>query len=167
MCLKGTMSQDMYGSTPVVIYKEPVLRRSAFQAHLSVIVDPDTSCPVTVALLRSAFQALSINHALRREWNGDNVCLQLGKWAEVFCLAMRAWKALRSAATVTGDEVLGRTIRRRCAWNFRANESNQFWIAECRRKSQRRGTTPQDMLNFILHKISPKSNSISTICAFN
>ena len=67
MCLKGTTSQDMYGSTPVAMYKEPVLRRSAFQAHLSVLVNPDTSCPVTVALLRSAFQALSINHALRRE----------------------------------------------------------------------------------------------------
>ena len=29
------------------------------------------------------------------------------------------------------------------------------------------GTTPQDMLNFILHKISPKSNPISTICIYN
>ena len=83
MFLKGTTSQDMYGSTPVAMYKEPVLRRSAYQAHLSVIVDPDTSCPVTVALLRSAFQAriakqklfayfvyrkqtLSLFHALRR-----------------------------------------------------------------------------------------------------
>ena len=64
MCLKGTMSQNMYGSMPVAMYKEPVLRRSAFQAHRSVLIDPDTSCPVTVALLRSAFQALSINHAL-------------------------------------------------------------------------------------------------------
>ena len=45
MCLKGTTSQDMYGSTPVAMYKEPVLRRSAFQAHLSVLVNPDTSCP--------------------------------------------------------------------------------------------------------------------------
>ena len=84
MCLKGTTSQDMYGSTPVAMYKESVLRRSAFQAHLSVLVNPDTSCPVTVAALRSAFQAriakqkpsayfpnckqtLSPFHALRRE----------------------------------------------------------------------------------------------------
>ena len=58
MFLKGTTSQDMYGSTPVAMYKESVLRRSAFQAHLSVLVNPDTSCPVTVAALRSAFQAL-------------------------------------------------------------------------------------------------------------
>ena len=42
MCLEGTTPQDMYGSTPVAMYKEPVLRRSAFQAHLSVLVDPDT-----------------------------------------------------------------------------------------------------------------------------
>ena len=76
MCLEGTTSQDMYGSTPLAMYKESVLRRSAFQAHLSVLVDPDTSCPVTVALLRSAFQALSINHALRKEWKSDNVCLR-------------------------------------------------------------------------------------------
>ena len=79
MCLEGTTSQDMYGSTPVAMYKESVLRRSAFQAHLSVIVDPDTSCPVTVALLRSAFQALSINHALRKAWKSDNVCLRYTK----------------------------------------------------------------------------------------
>ena len=57
MCLKGTTSQDMYGSTPVAMYKESVLRRSAFQAHLSVLVNPHTSCPVTVAALRSTFQA--------------------------------------------------------------------------------------------------------------
>ena len=57
MCLKGITSQDMYGSTPVAMYKESVLRRSAFQAHLSVLVNPDTSCPVTVAALRSAFHA--------------------------------------------------------------------------------------------------------------
>ena len=79
MCLKGTASQDMYGSTPVVMYKEPVLRRSAFQAHLSVLVNPDTSCPVTVAALRSAFQALSTNHALRKAWKSDNVCLRYTK----------------------------------------------------------------------------------------
>ena len=79
MFLKGTTSQDMYGSTPVAMYKEPVLRRSAFQAHLSVLVDPDTSCPVTVAALRSAFQALSINHALRKAWKSDNVCLRYTK----------------------------------------------------------------------------------------
>ena len=79
MFLKGTTSQDMYGSTPVAMYKEPVLRRSAFQAHLSVLVNPDTSCPVTVAALRSAFQALSTNDALRKAWKSDNVCLQLGK----------------------------------------------------------------------------------------
>ena len=34
-----------------------VLWRSAFQAHRVCFVPPDTSCPVTVALLRSAFQA--------------------------------------------------------------------------------------------------------------
>ena len=79
MCLKGTTSQDMYGSTPVAMYKEPVLRRSAFQAHLSVLVNPDTSCPVTVAALRSAFQALSTNHALRKAWKSDNVCLRYTK----------------------------------------------------------------------------------------
>ena len=79
MCLKGTTSQDMYGSTPVAMYKESVLRRSAFQAHLSVLVNPDTSCPVTVAALRSAFQALSTNHALRKAWKSDNVCLRYTK----------------------------------------------------------------------------------------
>ena len=61
MCLKGTTSQDMYGSTPVAMYKESVLRRSAFQAHRAVLVDPDTACPVTIASLCSAFQALSTN----------------------------------------------------------------------------------------------------------
>ena len=79
MCLEGTTSQDMYGSTPVAMYKETVLRRSAFQAHLSVLVNPDTSCPVTVAALRSAFQALSTNHALRKAWKSDNVCLRYTK----------------------------------------------------------------------------------------
>ena len=79
MCLEGTTPQDMYGSTPVAMYKEPVLRRSAFQAHLSVLVNPDTSCPVTVAALRSAFQALSTNHALRKAWKSDNVCLRYTK----------------------------------------------------------------------------------------
>ena len=79
MCLEGTTSQDMYGSTPVAMYKESVLRRSAFQAHLSVLVNPDTSCPVTVAALRSAFQALSTNHALRKAWKSDNVCLRYTK----------------------------------------------------------------------------------------
>ena len=79
MCLKGITSQDMYGSTPVAMYKKPVLRRSAFQAHLSVLVNPDTSCPVTVAALRSAFQALSTNHALRKAWKSDNVCLRYTK----------------------------------------------------------------------------------------
>ena len=57
MCLEGTTSQDMYGSTPVAMYKESVLRRSAFQAHRVCFVPPDTACPVTVAALRSAFQA--------------------------------------------------------------------------------------------------------------
>ena len=32
-----------------------------FQAHRAVLVDPDTACPVTIASLCSAFQALSIN----------------------------------------------------------------------------------------------------------
>ena len=34
-----------------------VLWRSAFQAHRVCFVPPDTSCPVIVAALRSAFQA--------------------------------------------------------------------------------------------------------------
>ena len=37
----------------------PVLWRSAFQAHRSCTAYPRTSSPVTVATLRSAFQALS------------------------------------------------------------------------------------------------------------
>ena len=37
----------------------PVLWRSAFQAHRPHIALPSTSCPVTVATLRSAFQALN------------------------------------------------------------------------------------------------------------
>ena len=35
-----------------------VLWRSAFQAHRPRYVNPSTSCPVIVAALRSAFQAL-------------------------------------------------------------------------------------------------------------
>ena len=79
MCLEGSTPHDMYGSMPVAMYKESVLRRSAFQAHLSVLVNPDTSCLVTVAALRSAFQALSTNHALRKAWKSDNVCLRYTK----------------------------------------------------------------------------------------
>ena len=56
-----------------------VLWRSAFQAHRVCFVPPDTSCPVTVAALRSAFQALSTNHALRKAWKSDNVCLRYTK----------------------------------------------------------------------------------------
>ena len=33
-----------------------------------------------------------------------------------------AWKALQSEAMVTGHEVLGKKRRGRCAWNFRASE---------------------------------------------
>ena len=98
MCLKGTTSQDMYGSTPVAMYKEPVLRRSAFQAHLSVLVNPDTSCPVTVAALRSAFQALSINRALRKAWKSDNVCCDIQNKRRVFvwlCVPGRHYGAQR------------------------------------------------------------------------
>ena len=59
MCLEGTTPKDMYGYTPVALYGEPVLGRSAFQAHRTVLVDPDTACPVTIASLCSAFQALN------------------------------------------------------------------------------------------------------------
>ena len=31
-------------------------------------------------------------------------------------IALTAWKAVRSVATVTGDEVLGRAMLERCAW---------------------------------------------------
>ena len=48
------------GSTPVAMHKVQVLWRSAFQAHRPRIAYPRTSSPVTVAALRSAFQALSI-----------------------------------------------------------------------------------------------------------
>ena len=61
MCLAGTTPQDMYGYTPVAMDGEPVLRRSAFQAHRTLLVEPGTSYPVTIASLCSAFQALSIN----------------------------------------------------------------------------------------------------------
>ena len=44
------------GSTPVEMFN-PVLWRSAFQAHRVSIFPPGTSYPVTVATLRSAFQA--------------------------------------------------------------------------------------------------------------
>ena len=39
-----------------------------------------------------------------------------------FYYVQSAWKALQSEATVTGYEVPGEAIRRRCAWNFRASE---------------------------------------------
>ena len=103
---------------------KPVLRRSAF------LVDPNTACPVTIASLCSAFQALSINHALRRERKSYNVCLRLRQWAECFCWAMRAWKALRSAATVTGHEVSGGTERGRCAWKALRHRTGNYWKAE-------------------------------------
>ena len=52
MCLEGT--------TPVAMYKEPVLWRSAFQAHRPHIACPGTSYPVTKKLrFCSAFQALN------------------------------------------------------------------------------------------------------------
>ena len=45
---------------------------------------------------------------------------------------LSAWKALQKRSfLVTGDEVLGRTMLERCAWNFRANESNQVYL-NCR-----------------------------------
>ena len=42
-----------------------------------------------------------------------------------------AWKALRSAATITGYGVPGGALRGRCAWNFRASERNQVYL-NCR-----------------------------------
>ena len=41
---------------------------------------------------------------------------------------LSAWKALRSEATITGYEVPGKVGLGRCAWNFRANESNQVYL---------------------------------------
>ena len=58
MCLKGTTSQDMYGSTPVAMYKESVLRRSAFQARLAK-QKPSAYFP-------NCKQTLSPFHSLRR-----------------------------------------------------------------------------------------------------
>ena len=106
-----------------------VLWRSAFQAHRVCFVPPDTSCPVTVATLRSAFQAriakqklfayfvyrkqtLSLFHALRRAW-----------------FVLSAWKALRSAATVTGHEVSGLTRTERCAWKALRRRTGSLYIA--------------------------------------
>ena len=57
------------------------------------------------------------------------------QWRVVPCHEMGwpfcAWKALQSEAMVTGHEVLGKKRRGRCAWNFRANESNQVYL-NCR-----------------------------------
>ena len=106
-----------------------VLWRSAFQAHRVCFVPPDTVCPVTVASLRSAFQAriakqklfayfvyrkqtLSLFHALRRAW-----------------FVLSAWKALRSAATVTGHEVSGLTRTERCAWKALRRRTDSLYIA--------------------------------------
>ena len=106
-----------------------VLWRSAFQAHRVCFVPPDTACPVTVATLRSAFQAriakqklfayfvyrkqtLSLFHALRRAW-----------------FVLSAWKALRSAATVTGHEVSGLTRTERCAWKALRRRTGSLYIA--------------------------------------
>ena len=106
-----------------------VLWRSAFQAHRVCFVPPDTSCPVTVALLRSAFQAriakqklfayfvyrkqtLSLFHALRRAW-----------------FILSAWKALRSKATVTGHEVSGSTRTERCAWKALRRRTCSLYFA--------------------------------------
>ena len=106
-----------------------VLWRSAFQAHRVCFVRPDTSCPVTVALLRSAFQAriakqklfayfvyrkqtLSLFHALRRAW-----------------FVLSAWKALRSTATVTGHEVSGSTRTERCAWKALRRRTCSLYFA--------------------------------------
>ena len=73
VCLRlGKREQNLYIAVRSL---KPVLRRSAFQAHRTVFVDPDTACPVTIASLCSAFQALSINHALSKAWKGDDVCL--------------------------------------------------------------------------------------------
>ena len=53
MCLEG--------STPVALLIVQVLWRSAFQAPRSRIDYPRTSSPVTVATLRSAFQAQTLH----------------------------------------------------------------------------------------------------------
>ena len=104
------------------------LWRIPFQAHRPRIAYLRTSSTLTVAALRSAFQAsiakqkpsahfpnckhtLSPFHSLRRAW-----------------FILSAWKALRSKATVTGHEVSGSTMTERCAWKALRRRTGSLYI---------------------------------------
>ena len=64
MCLEGTTPKDGIYKHSHRRTARPFLWRSAFQARRVRSVPPDTACPVTIAALRSAFQALSTKKEL-------------------------------------------------------------------------------------------------------
>ena len=75
------------------------------------------------AYFRTKYNNKIVARLARRE----NVCWEQTNMIKV----LSAWKALRSEATITGYEVPGKVGLGRCAWNFRANESNQVYL-NCR-----------------------------------
>ena len=106
-----------------------VLWRSAFKAHRVCFVPPDTSCPVTVAALRSAFQARIAKHKLFAHFPNCKHTLSLFHALRRAWFVLSAWKALRSAATVTGHEVSGLTRTERCAWKALRRRTCSLYFA--------------------------------------
>ena len=100
-----------------------------FQAHRPRSVPPDTSCPVTVAALRSAFQARIAKQKLFAYLVYSKQTLSLFHALRRARFILSAWKALRSAATVTGHEVSGLTRTERCAWKALRRRTDSLYIA--------------------------------------
>ena len=100
-----------------------VLWRSAFQARRLRHAYPSTSCPVSVAALRSAFQAPSRKNELGRPFRTAlSIYSNRKQTIPVYHSLLRAWfilsawKALQSETMVTGHAVSGTTRTVRCAW---------------------------------------------------
>ena len=77
--------------------KGPVLWRSAFQAHRPRFVYPRTSSPVTVATLRSAFQALNTH--------GNEICTALSFWTAVRNVVLWGGKGGMSCGVVPSRHI--------------------------------------------------------------
>ena len=76
----------------------PVLWRSAFQAHHAFCTHPRTSSPVTVALLRSAFQALNTH--------GNEICTASSFWTAVRNVVLWGGKGGLSCGVVPGRHIM-------------------------------------------------------------
>ena len=105
------------------------LWRNAFQAHRHGIAYPRTSSSVTVAALRSAFQARIAKQKLFAYFVYRKQTLSLFHALRRASFVLSTWKALRSAATVTGHEVSGLTRTERCAWKALRRRTGSLYIA--------------------------------------